>query len=242
MPTETHKGYYQAIQHGERDGEPDSKTSIMGNPPSRSPDLRSTSLKIALIFLLAVFSFLSGFVTGARRREYQESSNTFMPTIPFVGGPVYFSENKTWSTPGPVSDALWAEERETTRSDRFVKIDDPAKYGVPYGSRDKAGVQFYSISAFHQLHCLAMFRAIVYNTTSSTGTETGDAEGWGHLGHCFNYVRDAIRCHADSAMEWPDVVTLPDGGKLFQPKTPLLGLQTFRCTGEVCGGEQVGRA
>ncbi|RDI80373.1 hypothetical protein Vi05172_g9513 [Venturia inaequalis] len=199
----------------------------MGNPPSRSPDLRSTSLKIALIFLLAVFSFLSGFVTGARRKEYQESSNTFMPTIPFVGGPVYFSENKTWSTPGPVSDALWAEERETTRSDRFVKIDDPAKYGVPYGSRDKAGVQFYSISAFHQLHCLAMFRAIVYNTTSSTGTETGDAEGWGHLGHCFNYVRDAIRCHADSAMEWPDVVTLPDGGKLFQPKTPLMGCRRF---------------
>lgn len=72
-----------------------------------------------------------------------------------------------------------------------------------------------------------MFRAIVYNTTSSTGTETGDAEGWGHLGHCFNYVRDAIRCHADSAMEWPDVVTLPDGGKLFQPKTPLMGCRRF---------------
>lgn len=125
--------------------------------------------------------------------------------------------------------------------DRFVKIDFPEKYGVPEGTRDKTGVQFYSISAFHQLHCLvrqsyqnsirtpvddeqqAMFRAIIYNTTSSVGTETAEAEGWSHLGHCFTYLRDAIRCHADSTLEWPDIITLPNGSSYHQPKTTLLG-------------------
>lgn len=72
-----------------------------------------------------------------------------------------------------------------------------------------------------------MFRAIIYNATSPDGTETGETEGWSHIGHCFNYVRESIRCQADSAMEWPDFVTLPDGTKLRQPETPHLGCRRF---------------
>lgn len=68
-----------------------------------------------------------------------------------------------------------------------------------------------------------MFRAIIYNSTSPTGTETAEAEGWGHLGHCFYYMREAIRCHADSALEWPDYVDLPDGSSHRQERTPHLG-------------------
>lgn len=47
-----------------------------------------------------------------------------------------------------------------------------------------------------------MFRAIIYNTTSTLHTES--AKDWNHVGRCFYYLREAIRCHADSTLEWPD--------------------------------------
>lgn len=183
MPTGTHRGSYFPIHHKKRHlhGYTDPEASDMGVPPSRGSNVYAMCLKIGLVLVLLVTSFFLGLSVGARRREHEESSNTFMPPsklpgettnrknantslVPFVGRPTYFSENKTWSTPGAISDALWLEERETMAKDRFVKIDNPEKYGVPQGTRDKKGVQFYSIGAYHQLHCLVCQVPLEANT------------------------------------------------------------------------------
>lgn len=49
---------------------------------------------------------------------------------------------------------------------------------------------------------------MIYNTTSSVRTETADE--WYHVGRCFYYLREAIQCHAVSALEWLDHVDSPE--------------------------------
>lgn len=59
-----------------------------------------------------------------------------------------------------------------------------------------------------------MFRALIYDEPySSNGNndkrlnmmaqnKTGE-DWWFHLGHCFNYMRQAIRCTVDTTLEYP---------------------------------------
>lgn len=38
--------------------------------------------------------------------------------------------------------------------DKFVRIDDSIKYGIPPGARDEKGARLYLVSTYHQLNCL----------------------------------------------------------------------------------------
>lgn len=156
-----------------------------------------------------------------------------MTVVPIKPGANVFSEDHAWVGPGKESDILWAELYQITSDDKFIQIGDPERYGIPPGQQDINGVNFYSISVYHQLHCLvsspfyfvqmiipakhvqAMFRALVYNDSLSQNdgdhkrglvhglSQNKTWEDWYHIGHCFNYVRLAIRCTVDTTLEWP---------------------------------------
>lgn len=74
--------------------------------------------------------------------------------VPLKSEPGTFSDDHTWIGPGKESDILWAKEYQIMSDHKFIKIDDPRKYNIPPGQEDSDGVNFYSISVYHQLHCL----------------------------------------------------------------------------------------
>lgn len=62
----------------------------------------------------------------------------------------------------------------------------------PLNSTDTAG---YSL--FHQLHCLETMREGYYNAVN--GSRDNHFE---HVSHCFDYIRQAVLCNSDTALEW----------------------------------------
>jgi hypothetical protein len=69
-----------------------------------------------------------------------------------------------------------------------------------------------TISAMHQLHCLYTLRRIMYSSgLNDSKLESFDngIDRFAHIGHCFEYLRNAIMCSADSSLEPFEV---PDNG------------------------------
>ncbi|KAI1330606.1 hypothetical protein F5Y16DRAFT_362247 [Xylariaceae sp. FL0255] len=56
----------------------------------------------------------------------------------------------------------------------------------------------FTTSATHQIHCLYTM-AVVYSGLTS-GHELPDDHHW-HMIHCFDYMREAVMCNADMALE-----------------------------------------
>jgi hypothetical protein len=97
----------------------------------------------------------------------------------------------------------------------FVYIQDYERYNLPPGEATPYG-DIYSITVFHQLHCLAQLRRFTYTFLDGVlwpeenvedvamvkkMFENGDAGG--HLSHCFDYLRQGLMCNADMGVEWP---------------------------------------
>ncbi|KAL1606565.1 hypothetical protein SLS60_003970 [Paraconiothyrium brasiliense] len=150
---------------------------------------------------------LISYLFGTYSTTFGTQSTGFIPTVPIKPGANVFSEDHAWVGPGKESDILWAELYQITSDDKFIQIGDPESYGIPPGQQDINGVNFYSISA--------MFRALVYDDSLSQNdgdhkrglvhglSQNKTWEDWYHIGHCFNYVRLAIRCTVDTTLEWP---------------------------------------
>ncbi|KZP07647.1 hypothetical protein FIBSPDRAFT_795302 [Athelia psychrophila] len=51
--------------------------------------------------------------------------------------------------------------------------------------------ELFGVTMFHQMHCLVRLRAVF----------AGDKDESGHVKHCFNYLRQAILCNADTTLE-----------------------------------------
>jgi len=88
----------------------------------------------------------------------------------------------------------------------YVAIDSPAKYGLKPGvpiSKDREG---FSLSIFHQLHCLAMLRTNYYFTHSPNYNSSNEPSDI-HIQHCFDLVRQGIMCAGDTTLEQ----STPDG-------------------------------
>ena len=158
--------------------------------------------------------------------------------VVFESHPVYASK------PSPESDAAWnallpvltpshtpllfyapsssASATDTSQEGRgFIFVPDRTHYTLPPGQSTPWG-DIYSISLFHQLHCLAQIRKHYWMLlTEITSSDAAVFEGvrqkaarlmgdeGEHMTHCIDYVRQGIMCAGDMAMEWPR--TEPDG-------------------------------
>lgn len=108
----------------------------------------------------------------------------------------------------------------------FVFVPDAEKYNLLPGQPTPWG-EIYSVSLFHQLHCLAELRKYhflmldsIFSNDSATFAAAnkkvehllGQGNG-GHAGHCFEYLRQGIMCSGDMTLEWPK---LGDDGRRIE--------------------------
>ncbi|KAL4935902.1 hypothetical protein BDV06DRAFT_233879 [Aspergillus oleicola] len=64
------------------------------------------------------------------------------------------------------------------------------------------------VAVFHQLHCLYLIRRAYYSELRSRSDSDAMMEDFDtgihrrpHVGHCFDYLRQSLLCHADSSLE-----------------------------------------
>jgi hypothetical protein len=67
----------------------------------------------------------------------------------------------------------------------------------------------FSTSMTHQLHCLHSISHVYYSQISVPPREPPKKMVW-HLRHCLDYIRQAIMCSSDVALEGAET-TFPDG-------------------------------
>ena len=75
---------------------------------------------------------------------------------------------------GPYTDAEWKS------------IPPPGGEFVQLGHRGRT----FAIALYHQMHCLDIIRRAI-----------GDKSYTNHVHHCFNYLREAVLCEADTTIE-----------------------------------------
>jgi len=128
-----------------------------------------------------------------------------------------FEINMTFAgAPTPENDQAWNSLLPLGRG--FVFIKDGPKYGFEPGIETPYG-DIYSISMYHQLHCLGLVRHNywrlvngIISKNESISDEASHQLQNPHIGHCFDYFRQSFECAADMAVEWPR--TDEDGSRL----------------------------
>ncbi|KAH8897176.1 hypothetical protein GQ53DRAFT_760356 [Thozetella sp. PMI_491] len=94
-----------------------------------------------------------------------------------------------------------------------VRVDKPAALdlsgGYPLKDRDAPSAEEYTISLFHQIHCLAVIKSRL-SLLHEWYRETNDKEYLNvalnqvedeHIYHCVDYIRQAIICNGDTTLE-----------------------------------------
>ena len=121
---------------------------------------------------------------------------------------VKFVEYPEYASPStPKADEAWGALNPI--GDGFVLIKNPEDYDLPPGKPSEKG-DVYDISVFHQLHCLNHLRTFLF--TLKAGMDLNNTREVydrllvpqeEHVYHCFDYIRQALMCHADLTVEWP---------------------------------------
>ena len=117
--------------------------------------------------------------------------NDFPTTLPITLEVVEMSfyDSVRYSVHGNDSQQEWVST--DPRSQGFVRLGPEARA--------------FSVSMFHQLHCLmAINRALL-------GTQEESQEAYGHVQHCLQYLRQFFMCAADTTLEPGDFLQLPFG-------------------------------
>ncbi|KAK1546116.1 hypothetical protein CPAR01_00083 [Colletotrichum paranaense] len=126
------------------------------------------------------------------RRTFSNTSCATVPmkktlnSEPIYGGPITNESKGAW-------DALMPHGRG------FVIIKNET--AVPEMPKFNATMSEYKgvISVFHQLHCVWATREAFFRLLRDGNSTEIDL---GHLGHCWDFVRQAIQCRADTTIEW----------------------------------------
>ena len=90
----------------------------------------------------------------------------------------------------------------------FVEIHDYQKYSLPppmhFDEFEKLrGKDTYVLAAFHQMHCLFHMQMFIDRLAMQlrAGNTTVDEHELIHNDHCFDYLRNAVMCMADTTLE-----------------------------------------
>ncbi|KAG9946164.1 hypothetical protein KCU85_g6709, partial [Aureobasidium melanogenum] len=168
--------------------------------------------------VLAVFAafFLAFLALIAFKSWKSHKDSLFFPRIlkspvpPMPMNIQTFERNSLYaSRPSPESDAAWNALLPEGRG--FVYVPESERYSLPPGEKTFYG-EIYSVSLFHQLHCLGQLRkyywllidGVTSNSTSLRSMVDGLLGPSGeHVSHCFDYLRQTLQCAGDMALEWP---------------------------------------
>ncbi|EIW76475.1 hypothetical protein CONPUDRAFT_131117 [Coniophora puteana RWD-64-598 SS2] len=81
---------------------------------------------------------------------------------------------------GPRAQAAYVSLRGANSHDGYVRLG--------------PGYRWFSISMFHQMHCLNQLRVNLVDPDGELASES-------HVQHCLNYLRQFFLCHADDTLE-----------------------------------------
>ncbi|KAG9594525.1 hypothetical protein KCU77_g3788, partial [Aureobasidium melanogenum] len=168
--------------------------------------------------VLAIFAaFFMAFLALIAFKSWKSHEDSLMfprilksPVPPMPMNIQTFERNSLYaSRPSPESDAAWNALLPEGRG--FVYVPESEKYSLPPGEKTFYG-EIYSVSLFHQLHCLGQLRkyywllidGVTNNSTSLRPMVDGLLGPSGeHVSHCFDYLRQTLQCAGDMALEWP---------------------------------------
>ncbi|KAH8193669.1 hypothetical protein TruAng_012166 [Truncatella angustata] len=142
----------------------------------------------------------TGDVTGFAPR-FSQKIVTFQPDPMFLpeNGSEFFTDEVRQKWLGIVPSGLG-----------YLDIKEPEKYeDLPQKLEGYQGKYVVTTSMTHQLHCLYAI-AEVFSAYSSNIIEKIPQESPWHLAHCFDYIRQAIMCAGDVAVEGKQT-TFPEG-------------------------------
>ncbi|KAL7941847.1 hypothetical protein V8C42DRAFT_333892 [Trichoderma barbatum] len=141
--------------------------------------------------------------------DYDDSKEFFSPklsetTVVFRQDPIFGAEQSL------ESDEAW--DNLLPDGHGFVLVESPERYGLKQGIPTELGVDRYSVSMFHQLHCLGMLRESLFAGMQHRKPNISAEEHLDghqlhtahqqHVRHCFDYLRQSIMCCGDMSLEW----------------------------------------
>jgi hypothetical protein len=95
--------------------------------------------------------------------------------------------------------SYWQTLTLTTEGLGYVKVKNPTQYSnLPHPIHDYRNATVFTTSITHQLHCLYTILD-AYNSMKVTPAKEINMP-W-HINHCFEYIRQAIMCAGDVALE-----------------------------------------
>ncbi|KAF2753750.1 hypothetical protein EJ05DRAFT_514692 [Pseudovirgaria hyperparasitica] len=86
---------------------------------------------------------------------------------------------------------------QSVQSDEDWRLLFPLR-GARFTSEDEA--RPFTLSVFHQLHCLASIRRVYFDLQTGEGSAI-DASTHGHIRHCIDFLRQVVMCNADRTKE-----------------------------------------
>jgi Mycotoxin biosynthesis protein UstYa len=197
---------YRLANRESNDGR-SSPSDVYEVPASTKPSPWSNLVSLRLALILLLFSFLFNIV-HLYRNHSPKPRPQFVPNIPYTSTPVVFNQDASWVGTSPAVDEQWNQHVDNSLLG-YIQIPNPTAYnlkpGVSHGLKD---TEIFSISMYHQLHCLAMIRHAYYHPLDAHmhhGGRSDAAQRAAHLDHCFDYLRQAITCAADMTVEWAKV-------------------------------------
>ncbi|KAJ8058507.1 hypothetical protein OCU04_012693 [Sclerotinia nivalis] len=162
---------------------------------SRNPEVKKQR-KILMISLTVFIAVLVGFFLGRISLKVQNARDLLEPAGDHVETWVY---NRTFSDPP-------SHETESAWRSIFPK-------GRGFIHHQSLAPNVSGIAVFHELHCLNGIR-LAYYAASTKKHEKGDAgnsshsenshpghDDPAHIRHCFDYLRHALMCAADTNLE-----------------------------------------
>ncbi|KAF1947999.1 hypothetical protein EJ02DRAFT_332806 [Clathrospora elynae] len=172
-----------------------------------------TALLLVIVGLLA-----------EKRWKHQKKNPQYELAGDITGFAPTFSQQIVSFKPDPIfapEDAgeFWSNETQHAWSSivpeglGYVNVKNPSQYNnLPHPIHDYPSETVYTTSVTNQLHCLYTILE-AYNTQKLTLTSIIDVDPikmpW-HINHCFEYIRQAIMCSGDVALEGA-ATTFPGG-------------------------------
>jgi hypothetical protein len=116
---------------------------------------------------------------------------------------------QTHNKHGSTSSQVRSHSSSTTSSSKtnvsteglgYLHIKEPSLYNnLPHPIHDYPNKTVFTTSMTHQLHCIYTILG-AYNTLKISGNPSAIKTPW-HINHCFEYIRQAIMCNGDVALE-----------------------------------------
>ncbi|KAF4628424.1 hypothetical protein G7Y89_g9724 [Cudoniella acicularis] len=170
--------------------------------PENDRTYRSAFFGLAILYLLTIAAFLAAWISTFSSKQDEEVSTTYFG-LPYNQA-VVFKPDMNFELPGSSlkNDDPWNNMLPNGRG--FVEV--PVE-PVP-DDTSTPEKEVYCISMFHQLHCIAGLKAAFESMSKKSNSRSDLAEPGQndehpveHLMHCFDYLRQAVMCHGDMALE-----------------------------------------